>query len=57
MEILTSAISLGFLIGLICSPILTFAGLSKLNVRYKFLIYLAVGVVSTAGFTLTFAWV
>ena len=57
MEALTFIISMILLIGLILSPILLFIGIWKLKKsKFNFLTYLILGLVITAGITLTFAW-
>lgn len=57
METLTTIISFILLFGLISVPIILFVGLQKWNHnRYKFLTYLIVGLILTAGITFTFAW-
>lgn len=54
METLTFVISIILLIGLISSPIILFIKLRKS--MFNFWTYLGLGLVITAGITLTFAW-
>lgn len=56
MEILIKIVSFILLIGLILTPILIIWRLNKLNIKYKFISYLVIGIVTTAVITLTFAW-
>lgn len=57
METLTTIISFILLIGLISIPILLFVGLKKWKrLRFNFLTFLIIGLISTAGVTLIFAW-
>jgi hypothetical protein len=57
METLTFIISMILLIGLILSPIFLFIRIRKLKQsKFNFLTYLVLGLVITAGITLTFAW-
>lgn len=57
METLTTTISIILLLGLISIPILLFVGIKKLPwLKFKFLIYLILGLIITAGITCTFAW-
>ena len=54
METLTFIISIILFVGLILSPILLYIKLKKS--KFSFLTYLTLGLVITAGITLTFAW-
>ena len=57
METLTVIISITLLIGLISTPILLFYGVKKWSpIKFDFLTYLILGIIITAGITLTFAW-
>jgi hypothetical protein len=56
MEILTTILSIILLGGLIISPFLILHRLKGRNVKYKFIVYLTVGVLITATITLIFAW-
>jgi hypothetical protein len=56
MEIITTIIDFILLIGLISIPILIIWRLNKVNIKYKFIAYLTIGIVITAVITLTFAW-
>jgi hypothetical protein len=56
MEILTTILSIILLGGLIISPFLILHRLKGRNVKYKFIVYLTVGVLITATITLLFAW-
>jgi hypothetical protein len=57
MELLIRIISFVLLIGLVGTPILLFVRIQKVGrLKFKFLIYLVLGLIFTAGITLTFAW-
>ncbi len=57
METVRTIISIILLLGLISVPILLFVGLRKWKrQKFNFLIYLTIGLMVTAGITLTFAW-
>jgi hypothetical protein len=56
MEAITTIISLLLFIGLILSPILIIKRQNKLNGKYKFISYLALGLVISAILTFTYAW-
>lgn len=56
METITTIISLAFFIGLVLSPILIIGVLNKLNIRFKFIVYLTFGILITVIITLAFAW-
>lgn len=57
MEALSTVISIILLLGLIGAPILLFVVIQKINrLKFRFLIYLILGLITTSGITLTFAW-
>lgn len=56
MENIFDIISLGLFLGLIFSPIIIIWRLNRLNFQYKFIIYLAICVLTTATIALTFGW-
>jgi uncharacterized protein YacL len=56
MEIITSLVSFTLVIGLLVSPVLLIWRLNKLNLSYKFIFYLIIGILTTGIITLTFAW-
>jgi hypothetical protein len=56
MEILTTILSIILLGGLIISPFLILHRLKGRNVKYKFIVYLTIGILITATITLIFAW-
>ena len=56
METIFDIISLTLFLGLIFSPIIIIWRLNRLNVRYKFIIYLTICVLTTATIALTFGW-
>jgi hypothetical protein len=56
METIFNIISLTLFLGLIFSPIIIIWRLNRLNVRYKFIIYLTICVLTTATIALTFGW-
>jgi hypothetical protein len=56
MEILTTVISSTLLIGLITSPVLILVRLTKLNIKYKLIVFLTLGIIITSTITLIFAW-
>jgi|GEM_PF-227685 len=56
METLTTIISFVLLAGLIISPILIIVGLSKQNIKYKFIVFLILAITITSFITLIFGW-
>ena len=56
MEILIKTITFLFLLGLIFSPIFILIKVNKFNVRFKFIIYLIIGIISSALIMFAFAW-
>ncbi len=56
MEIIFKIISLVLLGVLVLCPIFILKRLSKRKIKYKFISYLTIGIISTAFITLTFAW-
>lgn len=56
METIFDIISLALLIGLFLSPIIIAWRLNRLLIRYKFIIYLTFGILTTATIALTFGW-
>jgi hypothetical protein len=56
MDILTTILSIILLSGLIISPFLILHRLKERNVKYKFIVYLTIGILITATITLIFAW-
>lgn len=56
METIVYIVSIFLLMGLILSPIFIVWRINKLNIRFKFIVYLVVGVVTTAAIALTFVW-
>ncbi|MEQ8241865.1 hypothetical protein [Fulvivirga sp.] len=56
MEILITIVSFLFLGGLLISPFLILYALNRKNTKYKFIAYLAFGILVTATITFTFAW-
>jgi hypothetical protein len=56
MEIIAAIISFILLIGLILSPILILKKLNKSHFKYKFIVYLALGIIITSILMLVFAW-
>lgn len=56
METIFDIISLTLLTALFISPILIIWRLNRLAIRYKFIIYLTIGVLTTAIIALTFGW-
>lgn len=56
MEILIKTITFLFLLGLILSPIFILIKVDKLNVRFKFIIYLIIGIITSALIMFAFAW-
>lgn len=56
MEILIKTITFLFLLGLILSPIFILIKVNKFNVRFKFIIYLIIGIITSAFIMFAFAW-
>lgn len=56
METIFDIISLTLFLGLIFSPIIIIWRLNRINVRYKFIIYLTICALTTATIFLTFGW-
>lgn len=56
METVTTIVSFILFIALIAIPILIIRRLNKVNINYKFITYLIIGIVTTALLTITFAW-
>ncbi len=56
MEVLFMIISFAILVGLILSPILIIRRLNKLNIKFKFVTYIIIGIVATSIITFIFAW-
>jgi hypothetical protein len=56
MEILTSIISFGLLIGIITSPVLILVRLDKMGIKHTFITFLALGMIITSIIFLLFAW-
>lgn len=55
-ERITSIVSLTLFIGLLISPFLIIWRLNRLHCRFRFIIYLTIGIITTATIVLTFAW-
>ena len=56
METIFDIISFALLIGLFLCPIIISWQLNKLVIRYKFIFYLILGILTTAAITLTLGW-
>jgi hypothetical protein len=57
METLTTTLSIILLLGLILVPILLFAAINKwYRLKFEFLTYLILGLITTAAITWVFAW-
>lgn len=56
MEIIITTISFTLIIGLLLSPVFILWRLNRLNIRYKFIVYLTISIFITATITLTFGW-
>ena len=56
METIITIISFTLLIGLLLSPFLIVWRLNKKNIRYKFISYLTIGILTTVTISLTFGW-
>lgn len=56
METIITIISFTLLIGLLLSPVLIIWRLNRLNIRYKFLIYITTGILTTVTIALTLGW-
>ena len=56
MEFLDTVITLILLGGLITSPFFLLRFINRTNVKYKFILYLTIGIVLTSIITLVFAW-
>ena len=56
METIINIVSFILLIGLFLSPVFIVWRLNRLNVRYKFIIYLTICILTTAIIALTFGW-
>lgn len=56
MEILIKTITFLFLLGLILSPIFILIKVNKFNIRFKFIIYLIIGLITSALIMFAFAW-
>ncbi len=56
MEILTKAVSLVLLLGLLVSPVFILKQLNKTEIKYKFIVYLISCTIITAFLILALAW-
>lgn len=56
MEFLDTVITLTLLGGLLSSPFFLLRFINRTNIKYKFIVYLTIGIILTAVITLVFAW-
>ncbi|MFT6747668.1 MAG: hypothetical protein ACJAZ2_002025 [Glaciecola sp.] len=56
MEILTTIVGFILLGGLVVSPFLILHRLNKRNVKYKFIVYVVLEIITTVAIIFTFAW-
>lgn len=56
MKTITTIVSLILLLALVVSPIVIIRSLNKRNIKFKLILYLAIGIAITATLTIAFAW-
>lgn len=56
MSVLTTIVSIILLCGLIILPVIILYELNKRNIKYRFIVYLVLGLLTTSVFMLIFSW-